>query len=67
MVHSPSKFSVMASLFPLKSFTILVLTSALLLSLALAQTTCATISPKYAPVVAAGYTAKVLMNGLTAP
>ena len=67
MVHSPSKFSVMASLFPLKSFTILALTSALLLSPALAQTTCATISPKYAPVVTAGYTAKVLMNGLTAP
>ncbi|KAH8791020.1 hypothetical protein BGZ57DRAFT_949007 [Hyaloscypha finlandica] len=57
----------MASLFPLKSFTILALTSALLLSPALAQTTCATISPKYAPVVTAGYTAKVLMNGLTAP
>lgn len=57
----------MASLFPFKFFTILALTSALLLSPSLAQTTCATVSPKYAPVVAAGYNAKVLMNGLKTP
>jgi glucose/arabinose dehydrogenase len=67
MVHSPTQFSVMASLFPFKFFTILALTSALLLSPSLAQTTCATVSPKYAPVVAAGYNAKVLMNGLKTP
>jgi glucose/arabinose dehydrogenase len=46
---------------------VLFLSTVLLLSRASAQTTCATVAPKFAPVVAAGYTAKVLMNGLKTP
>jgi glucose/arabinose dehydrogenase len=57
----------MASFLSLKSLNILALTTILLLPHALAQTTCASIAPKIAPVVAAGYTAKVLINGLKTP
>ena len=57
----------MASFLSLKSLNILALTTILFLPHALAQTTCASIAPKIAPVVAAGYTAKVLINGLKTP
>jgi len=65
--YNSTKFSVMAPLLSLKLPAILALTTVLLLPYALAQTTCATVAPKIAPVVAAGYTARVLMNGLKTP
>ena len=59
--------SVMAPLVSLNDFFCFILTAVLLLPSASAQTACTPISPRIAPVVAPGYTASVLMNGLKTP
>src|ERR1700753_1896258 len=60
-IQTFTKYSVMAPLLSFQAIALFVST-VLLLPHPSAQTTCATIAPRYAPVVAAGYTAKVLMN-----
>jgi TrAA12-like len=62
-----TKTSVMSPLLSLNSILFFVLTAGLLLPHVSAQTACTPISAKIAPVVAPGYTATVLMNGLKTP